>query len=153
MTAQRFHPGDSAGRAGGPAQGDPDAQKALPDLDSPGEIRRLVRHFYHDRLLRDPVMAPLFLEVARVDLEHHLPIIEQYWRKMLLGERGYQRHTMERHRALHARAPLRGEHFERWLAHFHAAVSAGWQGPCADRARHIATRVADNMYRHLPEHY
>ena len=142
-----FHPQDSLKATGG----HPRSSSARPDLDRPEEIRRLVRHFYHDRLLHDPVLAPLFLEVAGVNLDEHLPVIEQYWRKMLLGEREYRRHTMERHRALHARSPLRGEHFERWLAHFHAAVDSGWRGPCADRARHIATRVAHNMYHHLPE--
>ncbi len=124
------------------------SRSALPDLDSPEHIRNFVRSFY-GRLLDDPVMAPVFLDVAEVDLDEHLPIIEQYWRKMLLGEQDYQRHTMARHRAVHHKAPLRGEHFERWLQYFLQTVDENYRGPYADRAKQIAGKVMHNLYMQL----
>ena len=120
----------------------------LPDLDSKANIDAMVHGFYR-RLLEDPVMAPVFFEVAEIDLNKHLPIICQYWHKMLLGERAYQRHMMEKHRALDDKLPLTGVHHERWLGHFMANLDGRFAGPNTDRAKRLAARVMDNLYRQL----
>lgn len=121
------------------------------DLDTPEAIHQLVRTFY-SRLLDDPLMAPVFLETADVDLDHHLPTIEAYWRKMLLGERGvYTRNMVAKHEAVHAKQPLGPEHFERWGAHFHATVSDLFDGPYADKAHQVADRILTNLQNWLPE--
>ncbi len=115
------------------------------DLDSPEAIHRLVQSFYA-RLLDDPVMAPVFLDTAGVDLDHHLPTIEAYWRKMLLGERdAYTRNMVARHEAVHRKQPLTSEHFDRWGAHFHATVTELFEGPRADRAHRVADRILVNL--------
>lgn len=119
-----------------------------PDLDSGKEIERFVRRFY-DRLLADPELAPFFLEVAGVDLDAHLPLIAAYWKKMLLGEPGYDRHTMARHRALHGKRSLTPEHGRRWLAHFEATLDAHYAGPVTERARRVARNVMKNLMRQL----
>ncbi|EKF75619.1 hypothetical protein A11A3_02082 [Alcanivorax hongdengensis A-11-3] len=125
-----------------------DDDQALPDLDCHDNIDAMVHGFYR-RLLDDPLMAPLFLEVAQVDLQAHLPIICQYWHKMLLGEKGYQRHMMAKHRALDDQQSLTGEHHERWLAHFMANLEGRFAGPYTDKAKRIASRVIDNLYGQL----
>lgn len=122
----------------------------LPDLDSAGQIDRFVRLFYR-RLLADQRLAPYFTEVAGITLEDHLPLISAYWQKMLLGERQYQRHTMARHRQLHARRALTGAQHEAWLGHFFAVAQDNFAGPYTDRARQIAARVMDNLYRQLAQ--
>jgi hemoglobin len=121
---------------------------AFPDLDSRRDVERFVDLFYQG-VLADPVLAPLFLEVAAVDLEVHLPHIKNYWCKLLLGERAYQRHTMAIHRRLHARQRLRPEDFERWLACFRGTVDAYYSGPGAERAKRLAGTIAANMRRGL----
>lgn len=115
-----------------------------PDLDTRPRVEAFVEQFYA-RLLRDPEMAPIFFEVAKIDLDVHLPHIKNYWCKLLLGERGYQRHTMNIHRQLHARRPLRQADFQRWLSHFDAALDAGFTGPKTERARRLAHAIAENM--------
>ncbi|MDF1820261.1 MAG: group III truncated hemoglobin [Alcanivoracaceae bacterium] len=132
-----------------PAGGRPSAhRRGLPDLDTAEHIDRFV-HLFYQRLLADPSLAPYFTEVAGISLEAHLPLISAYWRKMLLGEAGYQRHTMARHRQLHARRALGGAQHEAWLGHFFAVAEAHFSGPKTDRARHIAARVMDNLYQQL----
>lgn len=138
-TVGYFDPG-AAARDAGPGD--------KPDLDSAANIERMVALFYQ-RLLGDPLLAPLFLEVARVDLDEHLPIIARYWNKMLLREPGYDRHMMAKHRALDDREPLTGAHHERWLSHFYATLDEHFHGPYSDRARRIAARVIDNLYQQL----
>jgi hemoglobin len=115
-----------------------------PDLDSRHAVEALVDSFY-DRLLLDPVLGPIFLDVAAIDLAVHLPHIKDYWCKLLLAERGYQRHTMNIHRALHLQRGLTAAEFQQWLAYFVTAVDASYSGPKAERAKQIATTIADNM--------
>ena len=118
------------------------------DLDSREQVQRFVELFYQ-RLLEDDAMAPIFLDVAAVDLDKHLPHIVDYWCKLLLGEQGYQRHTMHIHRQLHGKQALQPEDFARWLGHFCATLDAHIEGPQTEKARRIATAIAGNMEKGL----
>ncbi len=120
-----------------------------PDLDSRAQVERFVELFYQ-RLLADEQLSPIFLDVAGVDLSVHLPHIQDYWCKLLLGERGYRRHTMQIHRQLHDRRSLSPADFERWLEHFCATLDAHFSGPYTEKARRIATAIAANMEGGLP---
>ena len=119
-----------------------------PDLDSPEHITLFLQHFY-GQLLEDPVLAPIFLDVAGIDLRVHLGHIQAYWEKLLLGHDDYRRHTMNIHRALHSKQALTSADFEQWLMHFTTSVDALFAGPQAERAKHIAVHIADNMTRHI----
>lgn len=119
-----------------------------PDLDSPERIRIFVEAFYA-KLLRDEQLAPIFLDVANIDLEKHLPLICSYWEKLLLGDSSYRRHTMNIHRAVHSKRPFTAADFERWLEFFQATVDARFAGPRADRAKQTAAYIASNMNKSL----
>lgn len=106
-------------------------------------------HRFYDALLDDELMAPLFLEVAAVDLKTHLPTISLYWQKMLLGDKAYRNNTMAKHRAVHAKAPFREEHFTTWLGYFLATVDTHFAGPYAEKAKNIAGNVIKNMRKQL----
>ena len=121
---------------------------ARPDLDAPEHIDAFVDAFYA-RVLHDARLAPLFLDLARIDLDTHLPRIRAYWRKMLLGESDYRRQMMRRHRQLDARQRLTQGDYARWLALFEATLDASYRGPFTERARTLARRVAGNMRRNL----
>ena len=118
------------------------------DLDAPQAIDALVDRFYA-RVLRDPLLAPLFTEVAGIDVETHLPRIKAYWRKMLLGDPAYRRHMMAKHRTVDARRPFEAHHFERWLRLFETTLDEDGGGPVTERARTLARRIAINMRRNL----
>ena len=121
---------------------------ARPDLDSPAQVDCFVDAFY-SRVLADPQLAPLFLDVAGIDLEVHLPRIKAYWRKMLLGEQDYRRHMMRKHRDLDARQRLTAADYARWLALFEETLDSGYSGPFTERARRLARRIAVNMRRNI----
>lgn len=118
------------------------------DLDSRENIENFVDLFYA-MLLVDEQLAPIFVDVASVDLDVHLPHIKNYWSKLLLGERTYQRHTMNIHRRLHAKRPLEEADFQRWLDTFLACLKAHYEGPRSDRAAEIAATIASNMAKAL----
>jgi hemoglobin len=119
-------------------------QTRKPDLDSREAIETFVDRFYA-RLLADERLAPVFLDVAGIDLAVHLPHIKDYWCKLLLGEQGYRRHTMNIHRQLHGKQPLEAGDFQRWLALFNATLDERFSGEQTERARRIAAAIAGNM--------
>ena len=114
------------------------------DIESREDIECFVKLFYA-RLLEDEQLATIFIDVAKVDLDKHLPLISDYWEKLLLGATSYQRHTMNIHRAVHSKRELTARDFERWLGHFHGAMDGQFRGPRADRAKRIAAQIAANM--------
>ncbi|MFT4768910.1 MAG: hemoglobin [Glaciecola sp.] len=121
-------------------------QKVGPDVRE--QIDEFVDAFY-ERVLADPVLAPLFLEVAQVDLSEHLPRIKAYWRKMLLGDRDYRRHMMRQHREVDARQLFVDEHYRRWLFLFEKTLEKHPLGAHTERASELARRVAGNMRQNL----
>jgi hemoglobin len=120
-----------------------------PDMDSRKNIEFFVDRFY-ERLLADEQLAPIFVDVAAIDLAVHLPHIKDYWCKLLLGDKRYQRHTMNIHRQLHGNRPLQAQDFQRWLAFFTATVDEHFMGERAERAKQVAASIAANMERSLP---
>ena len=118
-------------------------------MDSRENIEFFVDRFY-ERLLADEQLAPIFVDVAAIDLAVHLPHIKDYWCKLLLGDKRYQRHTMNIHRQLHGNRPLQAQDFQRWLAFFTATVDEHFMGERAERAKQVAASIAANMERSLP---
>ena len=118
------------------------------DLDSPSAIKDFVDSFYA-RIRKDPRLSHIFFKVARIDIDKHLPHIRSYWRKLLLSDPEYNRHTMNIHRKLHDKALLRTSDFDRWLALFVETVDDEYSGPKAARAKNIAKNIVANMHSSL----
>lgn len=114
------------------------------DLHSPEAIRPFVDLFYQ-RLLTDKTLSPIFLDVAKVDLEIHKPIICEYWEKLLFGSEQYQRHTMNIHRAVNNKRQFKAEDFLNWYGHFELTMDELYQGPMAEKAKRVALTIARNM--------
>ena len=124
------------------------SQKNKPDLDSAEHIALFVEAFYA-RLLKDTRLAPIFTEVAGIDIHEHFPRIQAYWEKLLLGENNYKRHTMNIHRQLHDKRELRSADFDQWLAYFEETVDEHFAGDKAERAKRVAGQIAFNMHKAL----
>ena len=125
------------------------ALDSRPDLDSREHIEFFVDRFY-ERMLADEQLAPIFVDVARIDLAVHLPHIKDYWCKLLLGDAEYRRHTMNIHRQLHSKRALQAQDFQRWLSFFTATVDEYFVGERAERAKQVAASIAANMQKSLP---
>jgi hemoglobin len=117
-------------------------------MDSRENIGFFVDRFY-EKMLADPQLGPIFLDVAGIDLAAHLPHIKDYWCKLLLGDTTYNRHTMNIHRELHAKRPLQPQDFARWLEFFTTTVDAHFAGERAERAKQVAASIAGNMQKSL----
>jgi hemoglobin len=118
------------------------------DIETRGDCERLVRAFY-GRALTDPVIGWLFTDVARLDLEAHVPRIASFWETILLRARSYEGGAFAPHAALNARAELRAGHFERWLWLWQQTVDELFSGERALLAKSHAVRVAGAFYARL----
>jgi hemoglobin len=111
------------------------------DICTREDCERLVRAFY-GRALTDPIIGWLFTDIAKLDLEAHLPKIASFWETVLLGAQSYRGGAFAPHARLHMKAPLLREHFERWLWLWHATVDELFAGARAELAKSHANRVA-----------
>lgn len=111
------------------------------DIQDHADCERLVRTFY-GRALADPVIGWIFVDVAKLDLEAHVPRIAAFWATILLDARSYRGGAFAPHAALNAKATLRAGHFERWLWLWRATVDELFAGERAELAKAHAQRVA-----------
>jgi hemoglobin len=118
------------------------------DIETREDCEELVRAFY-GRALSDPVIGFLFTDVARLDLEAHVPRITNFWATILLGARTYGGGAFRPHLELNMQVQLKHGHFQRWLHLWHATVDELFAGPRADLANEHAERVAAAFTRRL----
>jgi hemoglobin len=109
----------------------------MTDIVTEADVRVLVDEFYA-AVRGDALLNPIFTEVAQVDWAHHLPQMYAFWSGQILGKSGYVGQPF----AAHMKLPVEREHFQRWLALFHAAVERHFAGPGAKRAKDAAASIA-----------
>lgn len=111
------------------------------DIEDGADCERLVRSFY-GRALTDPIIGWIFVDVAKLDLDEHVPVIASFWETILLGSRTYGGGAFAPHVSLHRQVGLKPGHFERWLSLWSATVDELFAGERADLAKAHAQRVA-----------
>jgi hemoglobin len=119
-----------------------------PDLAGRGDVETLVRAFY-GQAFTDNLLGPIFVEVARMDLEAHMPVICDFWETVLFRAGLYHGNAFVVHAQLHARAPLPPELFHRWLTLWCAAVDGHFAGDKAELAKRQGARVAASISHRL----
>ncbi len=117
------------------------------DIQSRTDIDRLMNQFYA-RATRDQIIGYIFSDVAKLDLEHHLPVIGDFWETLLFGTGNYQRHgrnPLQIHGELSLKTPLHAEHFRRWLDIFRETIDESFSGERAEFAKTRAEAIANRM--------
>ncbi len=114
---------------------------ALPPPDDAFEVTSLVRRFSAPVDV-DPLLGPVFNEVAEVGWPEHLPKPTAFWCRILFGTPGFVGAPMRAHMLVHVQSPLRHEHFARWVELFVNTVDGGWTGVNAERVKEFAHGVA-----------
>lgn len=116
----------------------------LPDIVTEDHIKILVDSFY-DKVNGDPLLSPIFNDIARVDWQKHLPLLYQFWSTLLFRTNTYEGRPWPKHALL----PVNAEHFERWVSLFKATVDEHFSGPKATEAKNIAASIADTFQNRL----
>ena len=126
-----------------------EVEEVVADLSTRGAVHDLVVSFYRE-LVMDDLLAPVFEEVAEVDWATHIPLLIDYWCRILLGHEGYQGPLLAAHRHVHDRQALAAEHFDRWYGLWAVTIDARWSGPGAEKAKRHAAKVGATLARRLP---
>ena len=112
------------------------------DISSREDLLLLVKYFY-EKLLTDETISYLFTDIAKIDLDHHLPVLVDFWDSILFQSDTYRKNAMQPHLILHQKSPLQKHHFETWLMYFNNTVDELFEGEKAfiakERAKSIAT--------------
>ena len=116
----------------------------MKDIETRADLDILLREFYK-RLLADDTITYIFIDVAKMDLEEHLPIITSFWELSLFHTGEYRNNPMQIHMALNSKERLTEEHFNTWLGHFYSTVDDMFKGINAEKLKTRALSIATIM--------
>lgn len=119
-----------------------------PDIKSRADIERLLRSFYTG-VFTDDLLGHIFVDVAGMDLDHHLPRLADFWQKVLFNTGEYDGNMMKVHRLVHLQERFTDAHFQRWLERWEQTIDALFAGPVSEAAKVHAERMARAMRRTL----
>ncbi|WP_207915227.1 group III truncated hemoglobin [Micromonospora sp. 15K316] len=118
------------------------------DIRDRSDIAGVITDFY-SRAFADELLGHVFVDVAKLDLDRHLPIMCDFWETVLFKTGTYRRNALRLHLDLHRLEPLTERHFTRWLALWMATIDDRHAGPHAEHAKLQAGRIAGAMQRRL----
>ncbi len=114
------------------------------DIETRQDVKLLVDSFYK-KVEINPVIGYIFTDVAKVDWQHHLPKMYNFWSSIILGDQSYEGNPMLTHIKLGKQTPLGEKEFEEWLLLFNATVDELFEGAKADEAKLRAGNIARLM--------
>lgn len=117
------------------------------DIENRADIDRLMVRFY-SRAMADDVIGYIFTDVAKLDLERHLPVIGDFWETIVFQDPIYAKHgrnPLQVHGQLNEKTPLLPEHFERWQNIFFVTTDEMFGGERADFIKLRAAAIAGRM--------
>lgn len=114
------------------------------DIQSRKDIELLMTAFY-EKVKRDDTIGFIFNDIARINWEHHIPIICDFWETLLLDAASYKKNAMEVHYVLNRKVMFEEKHFQRWLKLFFETVDELFSGSTATIAKKKAKSIADLM--------
>ncbi len=111
------------------------------DIENRDDIRLLIDTFY-ETMLDDPLLGPIFTEVAQIQLSEHLPVLYDFWESVIFHLAKYKGNPMEVHLDLHEKHRLSKKHFDQWLALFDETLDQLFEGEKANIAKERARSIA-----------
>jgi hemoglobin len=114
------------------------------DIESRMDIELLMATFY-EKVKKDDTIGYIFNDIAKINWEHHIPIICDFWETLLLNATSYSKNAMAVHYTLNRKVPLEERHFQRWLQLFFETVDDLFTGDIATMAKKKAKSIAALM--------
>ncbi|MBK5272834.1 MAG: group III truncated hemoglobin [Bacteroidia bacterium] len=115
-----------------------------PDITTRTDIEKLIVRFY-EKVKPDETIGFIFTEVAKINWEHHIHVIVDFWETILLDNPVYTKNAMEVHYTLNQRVQLTGDHFNTWIRLFSETVDELYEGKIALLAKTRAKAIASLM--------
>ena len=116
----------------------------MKDIESRADLEVFTRAFY-SRLLADERVSYIFTDVAKINLEEHLPQITDFWELSIFHTGPYHNNPMHVHMELNDKEQLTAAHFDVWLGHFNKTVDELFVGSNAEKIKTRAVSIATIM--------
>ena len=114
------------------------------DINNRQDIEKLTSFFY-DRVRKDELLGPIFNDIMKVNWDHHIPIINDFWETLLFGTGNYTRNAMGVHFEINKKVKLEATHFERWLNLFFKTADELFNGSNTEVIKNKAKSIAGLM--------
>lgn len=115
-----------------------------PDIETREDLFVLLNRFYAT-LLQDRTISYIFTDVAKINMEHHLPIIVDFWEMVLFDAPVYKKNAIQPHLDLNQKTKFEKHHFDTWLNTFGKTVDELFEGKNAFVAKQKAKSIATIM--------
>lgn len=116
----------------------------MKDIETRADLEVFTKAFYN-KLMGDKKVSYIFTDVAKIDLEEHLPVITDFWELSIFHTGNYHNNPMHVHMQLNDKEQLTSDHFDVWLAHFNATVDDLFAGLNAEKIKTRALSIATIM--------
>lgn len=117
------------------------------DIKTIDDIKLMVDNFY-GKIREDDLLADIFNNVIEDRWSQHLEKMYRFWQTVLLEEHTYYGSPF----IPHAKLPIDGIHFDKWLTIFNDTVDNLFEGEKATRAKWQGQRMAE-MFQSKIEYY
>ena len=114
------------------------------DLKNREDIKIIVEAFY-TKAMTDETIGYIFTDVAKLNLEKHIPTICDFWATILFQNMVYRGSVVHKHIELHKLSNLEPIHFETWLGIWEETVKSLYEGEKAEEMIHRAKLMAEMM--------
>ena len=117
----------------------------MKDIETRGDLETLLTDFYKVATAD----AHIGHHFADLDLKSHLPVIVDFWEKVLFGKPVYFGSPVPVHQKLDEKSPLKLEHFRRWVEIFQQTIDAHFAGEMAENAKLRAKMIAHSLNQRI----
>ena len=115
------------------------------DIETREDLETLLTEFYNVATIDEEIGH----HFAELDLAAHLPVIVNFWEKVLFGKPIYFGNPLAVHQKLNEKSPLKLEHFQKWFTIFSQTVDELFAGKTADDAKLRAKMIAHSLSQNL----
>jgi len=120
----------------------------MKDITSREDVELLVNKFY-GKVIKDDVIGFFFTDVAKIELNKHLPKMYNFWESILLGNPVYEGNPMRVHFPINEVAALEERHFNRWLQIWEETAHENFEGENTETAIARALNIARIMHHKM----
>ena len=117
----------------------------MKDIETREDLELLLTEFYKVATVDENIGH----HFDGLDLAAHLPVIVDFWEKVLFGKPVYFGNPLAIHQILHVKSALTLEHFQRWVEIFHTTVDSFFNGEMADAAKLRSKMIAHSLNQNL----
>lgn len=120
------------------------------DIENKKDLEILLSKFY-SKLLSDKTISYIFTDIAKINIQTHLPKIVDFWNLSLFGKGDYSNNVMKIHLDLNAEEKLNENHFKTWLSNFYINIDENFSGQNSEiiktKALSISTVMQIKMHK------